>query len=48
MALPTNLGKLKPSWVDEFRAFIMRGSDPAGNPRHPERPVGAADRPRLN
>lgn len=26
MALPTNLGKLKPSWVDEFRAFIMRGS----------------------
>jgi large conductance mechanosensitive channel len=26
MALSTNLGKLKPSWVDEFRAFIMRGS----------------------
>ncbi len=26
MALPTNLGKLKPSWVDEFRAFIMRGN----------------------
>src|SRR5690348_16765192 len=26
MALPGNISKLKPSWVDEFRAFIMRGS----------------------
>lgn len=26
MALPTQLGKLKPSWIDEFRAFIMRGN----------------------
>lgn len=26
MALPTQLGKLKPSWVDEFRAFVMRGN----------------------
>ena len=26
MALPANLAKLTPSWVDEFRAFIMRGS----------------------
>ncbi len=26
MALPTHLSRLKPSWVDEFRAFIMRGS----------------------
>jgi hypothetical protein len=24
MALPGNISKLKPSWVDEFRAFIMR------------------------
>jgi large conductance mechanosensitive channel len=26
MALPGNISRLKPSWVDEFRAFIMRGS----------------------
>src|ERR1700722_13075707 len=26
MALPTHLSRLKPSWVDEFRSFIMRGS----------------------
>ena len=26
MALPSNISKLKPTWVDEFRAFIMRGS----------------------
>jgi len=26
MALSSNISKLTPSWVDEFRAFIMRGS----------------------
>ena len=26
MAVPSRLASLKPSWVDEFRAFIMRGS----------------------
>jgi hypothetical protein len=24
MAVPSRLASLKPSWVDEFRAFIMR------------------------
>ena len=26
MAIPSRISSLKPSWVDEFRAFIMRGS----------------------
>ena len=26
MAIPARLSSLKPSWIDEFRAFIMRGS----------------------
>ena len=26
MAIPSRIASLKPSWIDEFRAFIMRGS----------------------
>ncbi|HTI83896.1 MAG TPA: large conductance mechanosensitive channel protein MscL [Acetobacteraceae bacterium] len=25
MAIPSRIASLKPSWIDEFRAFIMRG-----------------------